>query len=310
MKEDHSKVMWRLKNELNSLLEWIDKEKSIIFVDIPVYLNIGDLIIQKGTERFFKENEIDITLRLSDLNFDVNMLNDLYPNAIVICQGGGNFGDQYLSHQQVRDDLVEKYSGKIIMLPQSINFENPINLEKCVQKYKSKSNIYMCARDEYSYSLMKEMSDNVLLLPDMAHYIWNGEEKRHGEGVLWFIRNDIEASKDNEKYASKFSKDWSDDFTLFDRLSLRFFKLITPFCKGVYSANFIANLWIRYSNRKIDSVSKMFSQYDSVITSRLHGHILSALLSIPSKVVDNSYKKNSRYLSVWTSASDKTEYMD
>ena len=42
-----------------------------------------------------------------------------------------------------------------------------------------------------------------------------------------------------------------------------------------------------------------FSRYESVETSRLHGHILSSLLGKPNTVIDNSYGKNANYYYTW-----------
>ncbi|HBV9488594.1 TPA: polysaccharide pyruvyl transferase, partial [Klebsiella pneumoniae] len=50
--------------------------------------------------------------------------------------------------------------------------------------------------------------------------------------------------------------------------------------------------------------SELFSSYDEIITSRMHGHILSCLVDTPNKILDNSYGKNSGYYSQWTSGID------
>ncbi|MGR5220966.1 polysaccharide pyruvyl transferase family protein [Vibrio parahaemolyticus] len=306
----HEQLMTELKFKLNELLEWIDKEKDIIFVDMPVYLNVGDLLIHKGTECFFEENGIDIKLRLSDLNFDVNYINEKYPNGIVICQGGGNFGDTYLTHQNVRDELIRHYKGEIIVLPQSVNFNEPENLKKCIELYRENQNLHLCARDEYSYSIMKQMTDKVKLLPDMAHYMWTNRSINKGEGQLNFIRKDNEASGRNKEYLDENSKDWEDDFSIFDRIVLKSFLKLIPYCKRKLLANIAAKSWIVYSNYKIKRVEELFSTYNYVVTSRLHGHILSCLLYIPNEVIDNSYKKNTRYLECWTLKSDSVKCLD
>ena len=41
------------------------------------------------------------------------------------------------------------------------------------------------------------------------------------------------------------------------------------------------------------------SKYNFVITTRLHGHILSILLGVPSIIIDNSYGKNKRFYFSW-----------
>jgi len=41
-----------------------------------------------------------------------------------------------------------------------------------------------------------------------------------------------------------------------------------------------------------------------VVTDRLHGHILSFVMSVRSTVLDNCYGKNSRYATAWTADSE------
>ncbi|EJF08306.1 polysaccharide pyruvyl transferase family protein, partial [Pontibacter sp. BAB1700] len=50
-----------------------------------------------------------------------------------------------------------------------------------------------------------------------------------------------------------------------------------------------------YINMGINFLSK----YKVNITTRLHGHIFSLLLGIPSIFLDNSYGKNSRFYNTW-----------
>lgn len=300
----HSQLMIDLKLKLNELLEWLVPNEEVIFVDMPVYLNIGDLIIHQGTEDFFNENNINVIMRTSDKNFDIDYIVKNHSNTTVICQGGGNFGDTYTTHQNVRDKLIKFHQGKVIILPQSINFESTDNLNKCVELYKTKTNLYMCARDEYSKDVMQKMCKNVKLLPDMAHYSWNDSTYAKGEGLLEFIRKDNEASEDNSRYLTANSKDWIDDFTIFDRAVLKVAQLVLPRCKTKLKANLFSKIWLKYCSYKLKRTKNMFLNYERVITSRLHGHILSCLLSLPNEVIDNSYKKNSRYVTSWTLKSD------
>jgi pyruvyl transferase EpsO len=62
-------------------------------------------------------------------------------------------------------------------------------------------------------------------------------------------------------------------------------------------------LWIWYANRLVADAIRMFARHNLVVTDRLHGHILAALMDMPTLVLDNSYGKNSRYAAVWTARS-------
>ena len=41
----------------------------------------------------------------------------------ILLSGGGNFGDLYESHQEIREDVIANFpANRIIQLPQSISF--------------------------------------------------------------------------------------------------------------------------------------------------------------------------------------------
>jgi pyruvyl transferase EpsO len=67
-------------------------------------------------------------------------------------------------------------------------------------------------------------------------------------------------------------------------------------------ANLQARLWIAQARRFVHRAIYLFSRHERVESNRLHAHILSCLLSIPNHIGDNSYGKNSRYISAWTAA--------
>ncbi len=51
---DSRHVMSRLKETLTGLLSVIPPQSDIIYADYPLYGNVGDLLIMKGTEAFLK----------------------------------------------------------------------------------------------------------------------------------------------------------------------------------------------------------------------------------------------------------------
>lgn len=79
-----------LKLRLKQILEVVPPKSEIYYIDYPVYNNGGDLLIMKGTEAFFKDNDIKVLRRYSV--WDVPFPLDIPRNAIIVLQGGGNFG--------------------------------------------------------------------------------------------------------------------------------------------------------------------------------------------------------------------------
>lgn len=88
--------MYSLKSKLIKILDFIEDKNDVIFVDFPLYHNIGDLLIMAGTMKFFKNNSIRVKLHLSAHNLNIDKA--ITKNTTIICQGGGNFGDLYDTH--------------------------------------------------------------------------------------------------------------------------------------------------------------------------------------------------------------------
>ena len=62
----------------------------------------------------------------------------------------------------------------------------------------------------------------------------------------------------------------------------------------------IFKIWETHAEYLVSKMSRKFSSYERVVTSRLHGHILSCLVDVPSSIIDNSYGKNISYYELWT----------
>lgn len=68
---DSKHSMISLKQKLSGLLDVIPKQSEIIYADYPLYGNVGDLFIMKGTEAFFKEHGIRVRKRWNPDNFPI-----------------------------------------------------------------------------------------------------------------------------------------------------------------------------------------------------------------------------------------------
>ncbi len=81
---DSKHSMISLKQKLSGLLDVIPKQSEIVYADYPLYGNVGDLFIMKGTEAFFQEHGIRVRKRWNPDNFPVGRKLD--PNLIIVCQ--------------------------------------------------------------------------------------------------------------------------------------------------------------------------------------------------------------------------------
>ena len=76
----------------DSLNRFAPPGSEIIYLEYPVYSNIGDLLICLGTELWFRRSGITVLGRWNIFNFTFPKISD---TVILLCQGGGNFGDMY-----------------------------------------------------------------------------------------------------------------------------------------------------------------------------------------------------------------------
>ena len=310
-----------LKNKLNEILPFIKDKNEVIFLDYPVYLNVGDLLIYHGTENFFKENNINVKLRRSNARYSLKEKKKyINPNTVILMQGGGNFGDLYPEFQKFRQDVVSSFPDtRIIILPQTAFFENEHELDKSVKAFGAHKDLIIFSRDTRSLSIFKKFTSQTFLMPDMAHSLWGTLPKsQKSKGTLYLIRNDKEINKvqrrllEHKKGDDKYV-DWEDILTSKDLLMRKLCRKLDGI-GGVTNLSVLKNIsnviWYNYTYKMVQRYALYFTSHEKVVTSRMHGHIFSCLLSLPNDVIDNAYGKNSGYFKEWTYDIDGTKLLE
>lgn len=303
----HDQIMSDLAAKHDVLLTLLQNSK-VHYLDLPMHGNVGDLLIMHGTLKFFKRHNIKIKQYSMYFNYSPKLA---CAGDVIVLHGGGNFGDIYGPFQKFREKVIAALpSNKIIILPQTIHFQDQENFEVCKSVFSRHKDLHICARDTKSFEIAKQLTDNVYLLPDMAHQLWPLDKKNNAESkeVLRLKRRDSEAPELKEDYLEA-SFDWEDligpvwEWCLPNIMQRSMYHFHNIF--EYYSfANIEAKWWIYQSEKFIERAIKLFSQYEKVESNRLHAHILSSLLSIPNEISDNSYGKNSSYIKLWTAPSD------
>ncbi|WP_133543535.1 polysaccharide pyruvyl transferase family protein [Mesocricetibacter intestinalis] len=312
-----NEVLLSLKQQLAHIAALIPDKENVLYFDYPLHLNVGDLLIYAGTEQFFQDYGIHIRLRRCLQAFDIEEAQK-YVNkgTTILCHGGGNFGDLYPSIHRLREELVRRFpENRIIVLPQTAYFSDQAAMERSAAIFARHQDCHLFARDDKTLQIMMNFSSKVRLSPDMAHQLYGCLAQKNSqpgqravEKTLYFLRKDIEASQLEKEIQSALSagdevKDWQDILSqgdmrrelLYSRLS----RLANKF-RLAWLKDWINNSWYSYSMALIERCRQVFVAYDSVVTSRLHGHIFSCLLGVPNRVCDNSYGKNTGYYRQWT----------
>lgn len=291
--------------------------RVVQYVDVPMYANVGDLLIMLGTERFFEKQALTVSRRSAYFNFRVERV---APGEVVLFQGGGNFGDLYEHPQSVRDANIPRlHAHRVIILPQSLHFQSADTLRRTAALYRQHPDLHICVRDPVSFEVAQAFTDHVHLLPDMAHQLWpiarhDSPAAANPPGLsrtLQFMRTDDEIAElrgtDAPLDPARLTRcDWPHFVGRRDigyRQLCRALRVLHALRLDADLSQRTLQAWRRHVEALVAQAAILFSAHDQVITDRLHGHIFSCLLGIPNRVLDNAYGKNSRYVGTWTQSS-------
>ena len=177
----------------NSLVHLIDGD--YVLLDVPYYTNIGDTLIWEGTKHFLKEIPHKC---LYTASVETYRYRPLPPDTVILLQGGGNFGDLWRRHQDLRLEIIRAYpNNKIIILPQTVFYKDDAVFQDDAKIFNSHNNLYICVRDTVSFEyLQQSLTCNLLLVPDMAFYISSKllkkYSKKEGDRTLFLKRNGLQ----------------------------------------------------------------------------------------------------------------------
>lgn len=299
-------VMDELKRKLATLAGHLPPERPLVYLDYPVHLNFGDILIMLGTERFFADYGYRVIGRAGYMNFTAAARRAVPPEATIVLHGGGNFGDLYPVHQRFREAVIQAFpQHPIVLMPQTVHFGSEQARQASAAIFRQHRNLLLTVRDRRSQDIVDGLfASRVLLLPDMAHQLWDerqppDENPAPGRLELW--RKDIEAAP-RPAWAGDAggrSFDWMDFVPVRQR---RLFGLILRLHRLEAAAN--ARLgahraWYGYCERLSRRMQALFEPYGEVRTNRLHGMIFAALLGKKVIFDDNSYGKLGRYARQW-----------
>ncbi|AMB97018.1 polysaccharide pyruvyl transferase family protein [Aerococcus urinaeequi] len=292
------KVIQKLNNyilERNIQKQLNSSKKKIIMFDIPEHGNIGDQCIALAQKEFVENNfkdfdYIEIPARLSEKMIP-NVIQAMDSNSIVALHGGGNFGDLYPSHDQVRHSVIKAFKkNMIIQFPQSAYFSSEYVLDgKLASSQRCYSNNYnfkILAREKKTYTLLQEYfpKNDTYLVPDIVFSMERKGFVGNRNGVVTLFRQDFEASLDS-KIKTAVVELVNQSFDKVDNSD-------THLGEGVI---------IKLNNRDeiVFSKLKEISNYELVLTDRLHGMIFAYLTNTPCIVFDNNNHKISQTYYTW-----------
>lgn len=309
-----SEKITQLKNIIDEQLSPLI-DANYVLLDVPYYTNIGDTLIWEGTRDFLKKKPYKCLYTASVESYKYQ---PLPKDVIILMQGGGNFGDLWRRHQELRQSVVENYpENKIIFLPQTVFYKEKKQFAEDAKILNTHKNLHICVRDTTSFEfLQSELICKIHLVPDMAFYISKKSLERYkkaeGDRSLFLKRNDTELQEYNfntyitEEESKLDICDWptmEQGFLVKDILDkLLFRRKKLKRIPDIY-ADFVFRPFL------VKKGVEFVSQYKKIYTTRLHVAILSILLKKELVFFDNSYGKNSSFYHTWLQNLDNLKFI-
>ena len=275
------------------------KGKKIFLIGTPEYGNLGDHAIAIATKKFLNEELNDfkiIEITSGDYHYGNKTVKPVIKEVIskddiILISGGGFLGSLWVNHygeEMVRDVLISFPNNKIIILPQTIFFEdNSYGKEQFFiskKVYESHKDLTICVREKKSFEFMKNNMTNIktFLIPDMVFYLKEKTISTNKNGAIICLRNDKEKINQlDEKVLEKI-------YAKYGRVE----KLDTV------TNNSIS---VRKRDKLVKSMLNKFRKSEFICTDRLHGMLFAYITNTPFFAVDNLSGKISSTFETWIS---------
>ena len=275
-------------------------DRDYVFLEIPYYPNPGDVLIWRVMEDFLETLPYKCLYKSSLKNFDFEVPSE----AIILLQGGGNFGDLYYENVDFRNMIISRYpDNKIIILPQTVYYAGYRKLIRDVFIMRKHKCLTVCARDKYSYGFLKRygFSDNLRLVPDMAFFCDLNYLKSfllpQEDKTLFVKRVDAELADSCNLTVDCDVSDWTAAMQEDEHQQ----KLSAAIAGHSLTTQFLTD---EFFPHLIEQAVNQISGYGKLYCTRLHAAILSILLDKEVVVMDNSYGKNRHFYQTWLSDVD------
>jgi len=280
-------------------------------VDFPRHRNAGDSAIWLGEVTALRALRVAVRATFDRATYSRSSLRRRIGEHPILLHGGGNLGDLYPTHQELRERVLTDFRGHpAVQLTQSIHFNDAANLERMRRVVAHHGALTIIVRDERSEAIAREKFEaQIERCPDLAFAIGPIARRRQARvPVLRLARIDREAPGDAGPNGQP-TFDWlappaSRRARLRFAASDRLLQLAVGGGRapGLLPAQAHRLAYDAYARQNVDRAARLLSNGEVVITDRLHGHILCALMGIPHVLVDDKYGKVGSFFSSWTSS--------
>lgn len=253
---------------------------DIYLLGIPEYGNIGDQAIAEAEYKFIKDvfpGKKIVQITENALKFDFqNVKRRIADSALLVLQGGGNIGNLWPDQEAIRKRILDSFpDNKILIMPQTVTIKGgEKENNEILRKYDGK-NIWITVREDKSYNYLKQQGiyERTLLIPDIVLSLKPQKICRERQGIGVCLRNDIESAisyNDRVKILNILAS--KNNTKLFDTVLNK-------------------HISLEERSKVINEFLEYISQFELIVTDRLHCMILAYLTNTPCIVFQNSNGK-------------------
>jgi len=274
----------------------------VALLDFQDHGNVGDSAIWLGELAALRARGIQRPGYVCTLDtYDPLALRRAVPEGVILLSGGGNFGDVWPRHQELREKVLHDFPDRrIIQLPQSIAFRSTQALDAARRIVAGHRDFTLLIRSERSLHLAREFNAPSGLCPDMALRLppLPRAAPVH-DGIVWLRRDDPESSMSADSAPEGIEQlDWLGEPPSLDRRVVRWLNE-RPRALDLLGKR-VGYFYERIASARLRRGVEVLSRGRGAITDRLHAHILCLLAGIPHCVLDNNYGKVRAVYDTWT----------
>lgn len=300
----------RLQDEITrALAPELDGVRSFALVDFPDHSNVGDSAIYLGELEWLRRRGLTPDYVCSTLTYSAAALRQAVPEGPILIHGGGNFGDIWPHYQALREAVIKAFpERRIVQLPQTIHFNDQASLDHVAATIAAHGGVLLLVRDRSSYELArKAFACEVRLCPDIALTL--GPIRRPVEAwhdLVLLLRTDKERANHESMPAlppGAIACDWLDEPKNFRKRRRRrsAYRTMLSAPRRTFDRNYQrAEFYRALAAHRVARGLRVLASGRTVISDRLHAHILCLLLGIPHIVFDNNYGKLGSFIDTWT----------
>lgn len=289
------------------LKDYLPADEPVAMVDFPNYRNVGDSAIWLGQMAYLASHHGKSPSYISELgDHSHDRLDQAMPSGPILVTGGGTFGDIWPGHQELRESILERWPGRLVVqLPQSIHYMAQENAGRMARAIARHGNFVLLVRDGESKAFAERRFDcPVHLCPDMAFAMGPLEPLAAPRfPVLAMLRGDRERASAYDLSACPGLpvEDWIEE----SRAAIRVAKALGAAGAASLDPERIRQGKLQAAARaRVRRGIRQISRGRALVTDRLHVHICSLLIGRPHAVLDNSYGKVRRFMAAFSGGTE------